>query len=1054
MKPKDFRSIESILKEYSMKPGRTSPTPVKDLGLNVAKATASKAKELQNIAKQGSDIGAKFAMASSGKGGSFFPTASKSIATGNQPKTYKPVKAKDLKLDDQFADKEGKPLKVISPHKMVSTANPNDVEDVVLVQDPEGKNEPIALDPETDIKVSEGKLSKIASRKGKKLKVKDLKAKIKKLSRKRLKEAPAELFEINFNKKEVAQEALDMPVRCGFEAETFFYNVSGGSGEYIDDMSVSDFEYEYGDLPDSAYEYYQDWLREKAADEYLEGYIDAWISENRDEDEWIDEFMTSGDGPTMDAVEEYRDQMKEDDPAEYENREEDGWEDENWARDFVNEEYETEYINFLEDIAREDEQVFEDALDECESDHSMDDYVSDQYYSLSSFLDDFDVEYNYGGSLEGVAEELNSWIKDNSKYDDYPETGDYGDTYTTTGYAVESDSSIDADEGKGAELISPVFESPREMLSEMKSLFGWAEDNFGTNNTTGLHVTMSWQGEPRGGSEKNGPNKVKMALLLGDLYLLKLFNRLSNSYTRSQYKSLLKQAEKIKQGDMDSFLKLQSALEKGVSPDKMMSIHFKDRQKDDKSGNQLIEFRIMGGTDYQNMYEHIVKTVIRYATVMKAGYDDKAYLKDYGHAMFRLLKKAKEIDPKELEQYDLDSPILKSAKNIAGKSDVTVILHNFDVSVINLREYEQLSQPDADKQWKQEIADYEKGTGEKVEIEEAPVEIGEPITGYIMPSATAPSRRAPGVLQKAQRSFARGFSLLAQNIAEEKNTADPKAKDIANFRKYIKQLSLDEQGLAKLIQRDVRDNDNNASENDAIRLQLVKKGIAKLLRKDIIEVPDFFKHQDLDRVVDSMWQFFQTDDAKDNKVIDDLTNLFTQINPRLKNRKPEVHRTIVQLSKKRQKNDLFRYIKDAGYGADVTLITPNMISDSKAISKLLKFLEPYQGYDHPTSRDHHININNDDDYATVFQYSMVQKLRNRLNYLKNLKTTDKDKYADLKERLLNIGDEFLKGLKSEDEYFNNLENKIKKMMTFYDKIIPKHGWEKYSEINLEYQNQI
>ena len=37
---------------------------------------------------------------------------------------------------------------------------------------------------------------------------------------------------------------------------------------------------------------------------------------------------------------------------------------------------------------------------------------------------------------------------------------------------------------------------------------------------------------------------------------------------------------------------------------------------------------------------------------------------------------------------------------------------------------------------------------------------------------------------------------------------------------------------------------------------------------------------------------------------------------------------------------------------------------------------------------------------------------------------------------------------------NNLDFKIKKMMTFYDKIIPKHGWEKYSDINLEYQNQI
>ena len=38
--------------------------------------------------------------------------------------------------------------------------------------------------------------------------------------------------------------------------------------------------------------------------------------------------------------------------------------------------------------------------------------------------------------------------------------------------------------------------------------------------------------------------------------------------------------------------------------------------------------------------------------------------------------------------------------------------------------------------------------------------------------------------------------------------------------------------------------------------------------------------------------------------------------------------------------------------------------------------------------------------------------------------------------------------------FDNIELKIKKVMTFYDKIIPKYGWEKYSEINLEYQNQI
>ena len=88
-----------------------------------------------------------------------------------------------------------------------------------------GDDEVFIQNPE----VKEGKLSKIAKRKNKKLKIKNLKGKIKKLSRKRLKEAPAELFEINFNRKDIAKEGLDAPVKCGFEAESFFFNVDGYS---------------------------------------------------------------------------------------------------------------------------------------------------------------------------------------------------------------------------------------------------------------------------------------------------------------------------------------------------------------------------------------------------------------------------------------------------------------------------------------------------------------------------------------------------------------------------------------------------------------------------------------------------------------------------------------------------------------------------------------------------------------------------------------------------------------------------------------------------------
>ena len=44
--------------------------------------------------------------------------------------------------------------------------------------------------------------------------------KVKRLARLNLKEADEKLFEVNFNKKTVIEEALDSPIRCGFEAET------------------------------------------------------------------------------------------------------------------------------------------------------------------------------------------------------------------------------------------------------------------------------------------------------------------------------------------------------------------------------------------------------------------------------------------------------------------------------------------------------------------------------------------------------------------------------------------------------------------------------------------------------------------------------------------------------------------------------------------------------------------------------------------------------------------------------------------------------------------
>ena len=78
---------------------------------------------------------------------------------------------------------------------------------------------------------------------------------------------------------------------------------------------------------------------------------------------------------------------------------------------------------------------------------------------------------------------------------------------------------------------------------------------------------------------------------------------------------------------------------------------------------------------------------------------------------------------------------------------------------------------------------------------------------------------------------------------------------------------------------------------------------------------------------------------------------------------------------------------------------------------LIKFLEPYEGYDHPTSSDHHVNIKSDHRYAEVYQMNMVQKMRLRLDHMKQLRRTDKEKYNDLHKKLYKIGYDFLNALK-------------------------------------------
>ena len=987
MKFTDVKTLEHLLKEYKIKEQYPIPSGEQEHGTNAKQNKGSMSNRLSNS-----------------------PTVQGGSVNNDEPKTAEmptinTIKAKDLKIDS--AKKE--PTTVYStdskePFEVVSRVGSGKYKNLLIVKDKKGHTK--TFDANDDIELDEGRLSKIAKRKGKKLKIKSLKGKIKRLSKSRIKESNPKLFEINFNRKEIVKTAFDAPVRCGFEAETFFYSVdSRGSSDDVDNMTIGDIEYEFGDLPDQAYEDYRDWLYNKGQEEYLDDLINDKVEEVKEDEEYLNDFIDSSDGPSSEAVDTYKDNFEEENPKEYENREEDGWEYMNWVREFVEEEYEEEYLEWLKEDVVSDFNLNDEATEAAESDYNIDEFVHDNYSYISSFLDDYGYDYQRsGGDVEGVADELNNWIKANSEFQDYPESGDYGDTYTTTSWAVENDSSIEPDEGAGAELISPVFSSPRKMLTEMKSLFDWSEDNFGTNNSTGLHVTMSWDGQRAGQQSNAEPNKLKMALLLGDEYLLAEFGRLKNSYTKSQYQNVLRFADGMKRGDEKSFEDFEQELTKGISNDKFQAIHFKSA-KDGETGTNLIEFRIAGGADYNTMYEKVVKACVRYATIMEAGYTD-AFQRDYVNAVFKLLRKSKEIDPKKLKDLEVvNHPVIDSAKNIVGKKDYFDVVKYLGRSVEHLQNYEELNRPNADAEWKQSIKDYQKNTGDTIDVKE--VEQAEPVTAYVAPSRFPPSKRAQKELQSAQDTFSGAITMLARDIADGRNRGKVSAKDVRVFREFSSKLNLKDADIQRLTFQSM--DDFNFDGKDKNKVERLKKGIDAIFKREVIQEPVFASAKNLESIAYGMWQLFQSNDVNDNAKMDKLADLSIELNPKYD--KPEMIDLFNIAKQERTLNGFVSKLRGGGWGSNVTLLNPQSITTPGSAEKIIKFLEPYKGYEHPTGKDHHVNIKSDDPYEEVAQMALVQKMRFRLDHLQDLQEEKDPKFDVIKKELVKIGQEFINTIK-------------------------------------------
>ena len=129
--------------------------------------------------------------------------------------------------------------------------------------DPKGEYNIVEPDEEVHIELDEGaRAKKVHAKALNKItpRVKSTQRKVKRLARLNLKEAEEKLFEINFNQKSTINDALDSPIRCGFEAETIWPDIEGASDD-VDNYSISQIDDEFGGVDwDSMGEGFTDWI--------------------------------------------------------------------------------------------------------------------------------------------------------------------------------------------------------------------------------------------------------------------------------------------------------------------------------------------------------------------------------------------------------------------------------------------------------------------------------------------------------------------------------------------------------------------------------------------------------------------------------------------------------------------------------------------------------------------------------------------------------------------------------------------------------------------------
>lgn len=483
-------------------------------------------------------------------------------------------------------------------------------------------------------------------------------------------EAQQELFEVEMSPSNLKRLASQVDARVGMEFEmivpdvddedyedqepeedyerderaddiddivNFFSSDDDYMGQVNDPSSIREMEEE---LREKFYEYINEEIRRMWVDGDGKQYFADWVRENVDPEEVADFAETPEDlfgerNPSKEDYVEFIEQQWDEEGSYYDDAYEAFADEKRDEGDFSER-------DFLRDIGIEDM---------SDVNRNIRGYISWPFYHTPY------NEYGGGESIEAVGDEFSDAIGKRV----YSSTSYHGARRSEDAYSLEPDSSINAESGEaGLEFISPPMPVD-EMFDDLRKVKAWAEKRgCYTNKSTGLHINVSIPNY-----SLDNLDYVKLAVLLGDKYVLDQFGRIGTQWAKSAL-DIVKDRAKDRPEDADRLLaQVKSGVEQIAS--KLLHSGRTDKYTSINTKDNYVEFRSAGGDWLDANFDKIENTLLRFVVALDAACDPEKYKKEYLKGLYKLLK------PK-----DPSSDMSLFAKYMAGQITRSELVNNIE----------------------------------------------------------------------------------------------------------------------------------------------------------------------------------------------------------------------------------------------------------------------------------------------------------------------------------------------------------------------------------------